>query len=235
MIKLYSAPLSLFSRKVEIALAEKNVPYTRVLVPFSQDRGYFEKPLDVCRINPKGQVPVLVDGEVELFDSTVIVEYLEDAYPEPHLFPREPRLRAKARQWEMFADEVMLVPLRKLMHRTEPRDQTSPSWQQLESEAKPAEVQLSRLLDTLDDDLQGSSFVCEAFSAADISLFMQAFWCQRLAGPSFGERGALRSWFRSMQTRPSVSAMIAEVRDQDLLLSARVLNSYPDMPHMRDV
>lgn len=234
-MKLYSAPLSLFSRKVEIALAEKKIPYTRVLVPFTQDRGYFDKPADVCRINPKCQVPVLIDGEVELYDSTVIVEYLEDAYPEPHLFPREPKLRAKARQWEMFADEVMLVPLRKLMHRTEPRDQTSRSWQQLESEAKPAEAQLSRLLDTLDDALQGSSFVCGTFSAADISLFMQAFWCQRLAGPSFGDRGALPSWFRLLQTRPSFSTMIAEVHDQDVLLSARVLNSYLDMPHMRDV
>lgn len=79
MIKLYSGPLSLFSRKVEIALAEKHLPYQRTLVPFSQDRGYFEKPADVSRINPKGQVPVLIDGDVELYDSTVIIEYLEDA------------------------------------------------------------------------------------------------------------------------------------------------------------
>jgi glutathione S-transferase len=134
----------------------------------------------------------------------------------------------------MFADEVMLVPLRKLLHRTEPRDQTSASWQKLETEAKQAEVHLSRLLDALDDALRNSRFVCGAFSAADISLFMQVFWCQRLAGPSLGDRRALLSWFRLLQTRPSFNAMTAEVYEQDLRLSARVLDSYPDMPQMRD-
>jgi glutathione S-transferase len=230
MMKLYSAPLSLFSRKVEIALAEKNLPYDRVLVSFTQDRGYFDKPPDVVRVNPKGQVPVLIDGDVELYDSTVIAEYLEDAYPEPRLFPQTPAARALARQWEMFADEVMLVPLRKLMHRTEPRDHSSDSWHRLEAEAKVGEAQLSSLLDSLDHALRNSQFLCGAFSVADISCFMQVFWCQRLAGPSFGGRRALREWFQRLQTRLPFKAVVAEVHDFDLRLSARVLNAYPDMP-----
>src|SRR5436190_23815937 len=117
---LYSGPLSLFSRKVEIVLTEKNLAFDRILVPFSQTRGYAPKHPAVLVANPKAQVPVLVDGDVTLYDSTVIAEYLEDKYPSPSLFPREPEARARCRLLELEADEVLLVPVRDLMFRSEP-------------------------------------------------------------------------------------------------------------------
>ena len=117
---LYSGPLSLFSRKVEIVLAEKNLAFERVLVPFSQTKGYAPKHPAVLAANPKAQVPVLVDGDVTLYDSTVIAEYLEDKYPSPSLFPREPEARARCRLLELEADEILLVPVRALMFRSEP-------------------------------------------------------------------------------------------------------------------
>jgi len=73
-MQLYSGPLSLFSRKVEIALHEKALPFKRVMVPFSQATGYAPKHPAVLAANPKGQVPVLVDGDLTLFDSTLIFE-----------------------------------------------------------------------------------------------------------------------------------------------------------------
>ena len=82
-MKLYSGPLSLFSRKVEIALGEKGLVFEREMVAFTQERGYQPKHPDVLAANPKGQVPVLVDGDLTLFDSTLIFEYLEDAWPQP--------------------------------------------------------------------------------------------------------------------------------------------------------
>ena len=92
---LYSAPLSLFARKVEIVLAEKGLAYDRVMVPFTQTTGYSPKHPAVIAANPKAQVPVLIDGDLTLYDSTVIIEYLEDAYPYPALFPETPGLRAR--------------------------------------------------------------------------------------------------------------------------------------------
>ena len=71
-MKLYSGPLSLFTGKVRIALDEKGLEYDIVSVPFSR-AGYQPKHPDVLAINPKAQVPVLVDGPVELYDSTVIL------------------------------------------------------------------------------------------------------------------------------------------------------------------
>ena len=117
---LYAGPLSLFSRKVEIALAEKAVAYTRTMVPFTQTKGYAPKNEAVLAANPKGQVPVLVDGELTLYDSTVILEYLEETHPKPALYPGNPGSRARCRIIEIEADEVLLEPVRRLMFRTEP-------------------------------------------------------------------------------------------------------------------
>jgi glutathione S-transferase len=64
------------------------------MVPFDDALGYEPKHPEVLRINPKRQVPVLVHGAVELFDSTQIFEYLEELQPEPALWPREREARA---------------------------------------------------------------------------------------------------------------------------------------------
>ncbi len=142
-MKLYSGPLSLFSRKVEIALREKDIPFERIEVPFSQTRGYHPRHPDVLAANPKGQVPVLVDGDLTLYDSTLIIEYLEDAYPEPALLPRAPADRARCRLLDLFADEIMLTPLRALMHRTEPRENPE-RWAASEARTAPAEARPGR-------------------------------------------------------------------------------------------
>jgi glutathione S-transferase len=78
-MKLYSGPLSLFSGKVRIALAEKGLSYELVSVPFTR-AGYQPKHPVVAAVNPKAQVPVLEDGELMLCDSTLILEYLEDRH-----------------------------------------------------------------------------------------------------------------------------------------------------------
>ena len=60
-MQLYSGPLSLFARKVEIALREKALPFERVMVPFSQEQGYAPKHPAVLAANPKGQVPAALE------------------------------------------------------------------------------------------------------------------------------------------------------------------------------
>ena len=94
---LYVGPLSLYSRKAEIALREKALAFEQVLVPFTQAQGYQPKHPVVIAANPLKRVPVLVEGDLTLFDSTVIMEYLEDAYPEPPLYPRDPKAKALCR------------------------------------------------------------------------------------------------------------------------------------------
>jgi glutathione S-transferase len=82
-MRLFSGPLSMFGAKVQIALHEKNIDFELVMVPFTMKEGYAPKHPEVLRINPKRQVPVLIDGGLEIFDSTQIFEYLEDITPHP--------------------------------------------------------------------------------------------------------------------------------------------------------
>ena len=112
---LYSGPLSMFGAKAQIAAGEKGIAFTLVMVPFDFEQLYTPKHPEVLRINPKRQVPVLVDGDVEIFDSTQIFEYLEDGWPEPPLWPRDRRQRAMARLLELKSDEVYFPHVIRLM------------------------------------------------------------------------------------------------------------------------
>ena len=68
MMILYSASLSMFGMKVQIALIEKAIDYKLVMVPYDRDRGYEPRHPEVLRVNPKRQVPILLDGDVEIFE-----------------------------------------------------------------------------------------------------------------------------------------------------------------------
>ena len=227
-MKLYSGALSLFSRKVEIALHEKGLSFERIQVPFTQTRGYNPKDPAVLAANPKGQVPVLVDGGLALYDSTVILEYLEDAYPSPALYPQRPEVRARCRLLDVFADEVMLVPLRALMHRTEPHTVDDPRFLTKETKAKEAEPAIAGHFAKLEDELSGQSFLCGAFSAADIAVFMMVLYVRRLGGPSLKAFPGLSAWYARLSERPAFAQVIAEIAAADRELSAPVEGAYLD-------
>ena len=90
MIKVYGVHGPPYVRKVFIALDIKDVPYEIVRqMPFSEDAEYL-------KINPLGKIPSLVDGDLTLCDSKVICQYLDDAYPEPWLYPTRPNDWARA-------------------------------------------------------------------------------------------------------------------------------------------
>src|SRR5215207_3764963 len=114
-MRLFSGPLSMFGAKVQIAAHEKNIDFELVMVPFTMKEGYAPKHPEVLRINPKRQVPVLIDGDLEIFDSTQIFEYLETVRPEPALWPAEPKARARARLLEHKSDEIYFPPIVRLM------------------------------------------------------------------------------------------------------------------------
>jgi glutathione S-transferase len=225
-MKLYTGRLSLFARKVEIALQEKGLPFERVTVPFSQTEGYAPKHPDVLALNPKGQVPVLVDGDLNLFDSTVIFEYLEDAYPLPALYPRDPVERARCRLLDLFADEIMLVPLRALMHRNTPGARDPERWAADEAKAKEAEAELDRQFAEVDGKLADTDYLCGAFAAADISVFMMVFYALRLGGPTLDGHRSLADWYRRMLERPAFSEIASAILAADSELSAPVEGAF---------
>lgn len=105
----------MFGAKAEIAAIEKRLDVERIMVPFDMKRLYEPKHAEVVRINPKRQVPVLIHGELEIFDSTQIFEYFEDLQPEPALWPAGAAARATARLLEHKSDEIYFPPIIRLM------------------------------------------------------------------------------------------------------------------------
>lgn len=108
MLELYHAEPVANSMKPLICLKEKGLDFVSHyvdLLRFEQHEPQFVK------LNPNGQVPVLVHDGVAITESTVINEYLEDVFPEPRLRPREAAARARMRIWSKFVDEYFCPAL----------------------------------------------------------------------------------------------------------------------------
>jgi glutathione S-transferase len=218
-MKLYAGPLSLFSRKIEIALREKGLSFEVEYVPFTQDEGYRPKSPVVVAVNPKGQVPVFVDGELQLFDSTVILEYLEDAYPAPPLYPKVPAARARCRQLELYADEIFFQPVSRLLYRTESAHRDPAVREQRHAESAKAEAALREQYTKLEGFLGGQDFFCGEFSVADIAMFMTLHYSLRLNGPRLGGHAVLAAWHKCVGARPAFARAVAEIAEADRRLS----------------
>ena len=100
-VLVYDHPLSPYGQKVKIALLEKGVDFVAQL-PNAIGSGTAES--NFAKSNPRGEVPALVDGDVSVYDSTIILEYIEDRWPTPSLLPTAPGERARVRMLEDVLD-----------------------------------------------------------------------------------------------------------------------------------
>jgi glutathione S-transferase len=108
MLKLYHNDMSSCAQKVRFVLSEKGLEWSGEELDLR--RGDQMRP-EFLQINPKGLVPALVhDGEV-LVESNVIIEYLNEAFPEPPLLPPTPLERARARWWMKKLDDGIHLEL----------------------------------------------------------------------------------------------------------------------------
>lgn len=212
-MKLYSGPLSMFGAKAEIALHEKGIDFELVMVPFEMKTLYQPKHPEVARINPKQQVPVLVDGGLEIFDSTQIFEYLETIRPEPALWPADPKARARARLLEMKADEVYFPPIVRLMGlQATPNDPAA-------IEARAAAL---RFYDALEAAIEGRTWLAGDFTYADIAFYMAQLFGARMTAPMTDAHPHLQAWRDRMSARPAV-AKVAGAMGRYLLSQGRKL------------
>jgi glutathione S-transferase len=195
-MKLYSGPLSMFGAKAEIALGEKGIAFELEMVPFEMKTLYQPKHPEVARINPKRQVPVLVDGDLEIFDSTQIFEYLETIRPEPALWPVEPKARARARLVEMKSDEVYFPPIVRLMGLQATPDEPAAV------EAREAAV---RFYDELEGTMGGRQWLAYDYSYADIAFYMAQLFGARMTAPMGDAHPRLQAWRERMSARPAVA------------------------------
>jgi RNA polymerase-associated protein len=88
---LYSGTTCPFSQRCRLVLFEKGMDFE------VRDVDLFNKPEDISTMNPYGQVPILVERELILYESNIINEYIDERFPHPQLMPADPLMRARAR------------------------------------------------------------------------------------------------------------------------------------------
>lgn len=199
---LYSGPLSMFGAKAQIAAREKSLEFDLVMVAYDSRLGYSPKHPEVLRINPKRQVPVLVHGDLEIFDSTQIFEYLEDLQPTPALWPRDSRGRARARRLELESDEVYFPHIIRLMSLQN----------NLHDAAAVASIEAATLYyDDMERHLNDGQWLAGSYSFADIAFYMAALFGERLGVPVTGRSPKLLEWRARMTHRPAVRSVVSNM------------------------
>ena len=198
-MKLFSGPLSMFGAKAQIAALEKGIAFDLVMVPFDRDDRYRPQHPEVLRINPKQQVPVLVDGAVEIFDSTQIFEYLEDLQPQPALWPAGAAPRARARLLEHLSDEVFFPQVIKLFGLQEAM-QSPP--------AVAACAACAQHYESMEDRLAQREYLAGDYSFADIAFYMAQVFAERKGALMTDATPRLLAWRERVGARPAVRAVV---------------------------
>ena len=216
-MKLYSGHLSVFGMKAEIAAFEKGLAVDVELVPSSIAEGYEPKHPEVVRVNPKREVPVLIDGDLELFDSTQIFEYFEALRPEPALWPAEPRARARARLLELTIDEIFFPNVVQLF----PKNRAASG----EAVAEHALAAIHASYYDFERRLEKQGrFLLGSFTYADITLLAAQFMAEAVGATLPAALERLQAWREGLLKRPSAQPIARAV---DYLKSAGlVLSSY---------
>ena len=114
-IEIYSAALCPFAHRSRLTLLEKGVPFKLIEIDLQN------KPKNFGEISPYGKVPVLKHGDQRVWESAIINEYLDEAFPEPPLLPKEPIQRAQARIWINFAETRLFATSGKLLYSPDPQ------------------------------------------------------------------------------------------------------------------
>jgi glutathione S-transferase len=194
----------MFGAKAQIAALEKGLDVDVVMVAYDSRNGYEPKHPEVLRINPKRQVPVLVHGALEIFDSTQIFEYIEDLKPEPPLWPRDPQERARARLLEHKSDEVYFPQVIRLMGLQS----------ELRGDAAVAAIAAAnKYYAEMEGQLESREFLAQSYSYADIAFYMAALFGERQGAPMTQSTPRLLAWRTRMTQRPAVRAVAGAMGD----------------------
>ena len=198
-LRLLSGPLSMFGAKAQIAALEKGLDFDLVMVAFDMTHLYEPKHPDVLRINPKRQVPVLIHGELEIFDSTQIFEYFEHLQPSPALWPSQPAARARARLLEHKSDEVYFPHIIRLMGLQDDLGGVA---------ASAAAEAAGRYYLELEETLADHEFLAGSYSFADIAFYMAQLFGERMGAPMSNATPRLRQWRKGMTARQAVRQVV---------------------------
>jgi glutathione S-transferase len=232
MLTLYHGRTSVCSVKARLALAEKGVGFDSKLLTLRGDQ--FDP--EYMKLNPNGVVPTLVHDEQVIVESSVIVQYVDEAFPGAPLMPAEPRARARARMMLKLVDEYIHTACMTLTFATANRATLAKLLpQEMEAElaktpdTKRAELKRAVVAHGLDaapvkDALRGYGKLLEwieaamadgpyiagaAWSLADAAATPYVWRLDKLKlAPMWDARPGVAAWYERVRARPSFNAAV---------------------------
>jgi len=240
MLELYHSVNSVCAQKVRVALAEKALEYREHLMTLRGDQ--FEPAY--MKLNPAGVVPTLVHDGRPVIESSVILYYLDEAFPNPPLMPLDPHERASVRQYNKLVDEYVHNSCMTLTFATafrpwfagltgeqiEQRLAKSPLTKRTEIKrdvalngldskyVKEAVDYHQQLLARMEESLhRGPWLAGKAFSLADAAVIPYILRLDLLKLRALWQkREGVEDWYQRMRARPSVKKeMLERMTEQD--------------------
>jgi glutathione S-transferase len=199
MIRLYDYPDCPFCQKVRVVLAEKDLEYDTYPVDL---RAGAQRTPEFLKLNPYGKVPVLIDEETVVYDSTIINEYLEDEYPIPRLLPDDSAGRAKARLLEDYCDTSFIPSADFVMLQF-----TKPEAERDQERLKRYQLEVQRGLARLEGLLEGKEYLVGSFSLADIAFVPRVLILPQLGVEIDVRLRNVTAWIDRLRERPSVQRL----------------------------
>jgi glutathione S-transferase len=198
-IEIYSAAICPFAYRSRLTLVEKGIPFKSIEIDLQN------KPANFLEISPYGKVPVIKHGDNRVWESAIINEYLDEAFPEPPLLPKDPIKRAQARIWINFADTRLFATTGKLLYGQDPQLQPTVLKELLDHLLFIEREGLSKISDS------EPYWLGKEFSLVDVTFYP---WFEQIAVlehfrgfqlPSGLER--LKQWWKAVANRESVRSI----------------------------
>jgi len=198
-VQLYFAKASTFSQRTRVVLLEKGIDFTSTEIDLQH------KPAEFTQISRYGKVPAIKYGDIELYESAIINEYLDEVFPEPPLLPRDPGTKAIARVWIDYANTRLVPAFNKFLRGKDVQEQEQGRSEFIESLLYIEQEGLGKLSGN------GPYWLGDKLSLVDISFYP---WFERLPVLEHFrnfkvtvETPRLQKWWNAVRDRPSVKAV----------------------------
>ena len=157
MMVLYSGTTCPFSQRCRFVLFEKGMDFE------IRDVDLYNKPEDISIMNPYGQVPILVERDLILYESNIINEYIDERFPHPQLMPADPVMRARARLFLFNFERELFVHVQQLERRDHSKD-TSKLMERARQQIRDRLTQLTPIF------IKNKFMLGEEFSMLDVAI-----------------------------------------------------------------
>ena len=205
MNTLYHMQLSPFSRKVRLSLAEKKIEVKLV------EEKYWEQNPEFLRRNPAGKVPILKIDGITMADSGAICEYLEEAYPNPSLMPKDTKARYEVRRLVAWFDDKFYheVTSKLVFERVIKKitGQGYPDSKNIKSGARKIKYHLDYMDWLLD---QRRWLAGNQMSLADFAAAAQLSALDYISDVDWNRSENVKEWYAKIKSRPAFRSILAD-------------------------